>query len=288
MERLSPIVFLHRPSSPAVSSSSSSAPPPKLIIFGAWMEARDAHIAKYLTKYQELYPSAEILVIKSTGKHFTQPGKLAREIQPAVPALRAALGDTANDAEAKPRLLVHMCSNGGSFSVAELGRAYREQAEKERKGAWGGDATVLPAHVKIFDSSPGRFGFKRGVAAMTAGVKAWWQRAIAVPFFWLVYICFWLPGFLLRRPDMFDITWAAHNDRQGNNPRESRRTYIYSKSDALVDFRHVEGHSKEAEEKGFQVRRELFEGSAHVAHMRADPERYWRIVQETWEKAASV
>lgn len=58
------------------------------------------------------------------------------------------------------------------------------------------------------------------------------------------------------------------------------RCYIYSDGDELVDWRHVEAHAEEAGRMGLVVRREKFEGSSHVAHMRADPDRYWGITKE--------
>ena len=66
------------------------------------------------------------------------------------------------------------------------------------------------------------------------------------------------------------------------------RTYIFSSSDPLVSYRDVEAHADDAERCGFQnVRRERFEGTGHVAHVRGEGsgdggERYWGIVRESW------
>lgn len=70
---------------------------------------------------------------------------------------------------------------------------------------------------------------------------------------------------------------------------ERSRTYIYSPEDEMVEYRHVERHAEEAREKraGVKVRTERFEGSRHVAHMRLDPERYWRVVGDTWRDAVA-
>ena len=75
----------------------------------------------------------------------------------------------------------------------------------------------------------------------------------------------------------------VHNDRA--LARQTNRSYIYSREDVMVDWRHVEEHAREATARGIPSRMERYEGSAHVAHMRSDPDRYWKIVTETWEEA---
>lgn len=76
---------------------------------------------------------------------------------------------------------------------------------------------------------------------------------------------------------------ALHNEREGRAGTEVRRTYIYGPDDVLIEWRDVEWHAKDAVNKGFKVRLEKFEGSAHVQHVRVDEDRYWRIARETWE-----
>lgn len=70
----------------------------------------------------------------------------------------------------------------------------------------------------------------------------------------------------------------------GDEVKETRRCYIYSEEDELVDWRDVEDHARDAEEKGFVVRREKVVGSGHCAHARGEGgKRYWETVRETWE-----
>lgn len=70
-------------------------------------------------------------------------------------------------------------------------------------------------------------------------------------------------------------------------PRGSVRTYVYSTADELVEWRDVEVHAKEAEERGWgggKVRMVKYQETGHVAHMMTDPEKYWgEVVQRTWE-----
>lgn len=63
------------------------------------------------------------------------------------------------------------------------------------------------------------------------------------------------------------------------------RLYLFSRKDKLVSWQEVTRHAEIAKERGMDVRCELFEESAHVAHFRVEPERYWSSVQEVWAVA---
>ena len=58
------------------------------------------------------------------------------------------------------------------------------------------------------------------------------------------------------------------------------RLYVYSKADELVPWRDVESHAEDAGRRGYgEVKRVLFEDSAHCAHAMAHREEYWGAVE---------
>ena len=65
-------------------------------------------------------------------------------------------------------------------------------------------------------------------------------------------------------------------------PLASTRAYVYSNTDELVLAPDVERHADDAESKGYNVRMEMFEETAHVAHVMKEPTRYWKVVSETY------
>jgi hypothetical protein len=85
-------------------------------------------------------------------------------------------------------------------------------------------------------------------------------------------------------PDPISLAREVLNDtslvRAANPEGKLSRCYVYSDADDLVSWKDTESHASEAERKGWVVRRELYRGSAHVGHMRAEPERYWGIVKD--------
>lgn len=278
MVKISPIAYLYRPE-PKVGAKTPSLwtpPAPKLIVVCTWLGAKDQHIAKYIVRYQVVYPTSPILLIRCEFAHVLNPDLAVREIQPAVPALREAFGGNTAAASSsnKPEMLVHVFSNGGSSMLCHLYDAYKPSS--------------LPRHVTIFDSAPGQWSYKSCLTAVSVGVSGKW-KFLLTPFFHVMVIGYYVKHFIFpwnrTRGDPLARCAATHND-PAINAAEVRRAYIYSDADQLVASDAVEKHGADAKRKGFEVRMEKFVGSGHVAHTKTEVERYWRIVDDTWRGRA--
>ncbi|KAI1852783.1 hypothetical protein JX265_003269 [Neoarthrinium moseri] len=273
MEILDPFVSLYQPSEASSSSSSYGAGhQPRLIIIASWTGARSVHIAKYIIKYQALYPASQILLLRSTMNHIIRPSLIGPSIKCAASVVRSTFPTVTSSAS--PPLLIHMFSNGGSSSIANLYEQYRIMAGPD-------DEKQLPPHVTIFDSCPGVYSITHAVAFVSVSLSSV-QQLIAAPILYawaVVWSAFMALGLL---PDSLGDWGKAHNNDPGNKA-EIRRVYIYSPSDALIDYRAVETHAADAKTKGFSPKLEKYEGSAHVAHLRKDEKRYWEIVRRSME-----
>ncbi|KAK0742646.1 hypothetical protein B0T18DRAFT_413420 [Schizothecium vesticola] len=276
METLSPIVSFYQPPPTAPTPTTTPTSSPKLILFASWTGAQDMHIAKYLARYRTLYPSSPIILIKSPPHLLTlKPHTLPSAVSPAVPIIHSLFppGTTTTTTTAKPELLVHILSNGGSSSLASLYTAL--------------SPATLPPHITFIDSAPSEIGLHTSAQFFMAfAPRAGLLRALYVP---LAYL---LAGVLVGGVkagvlvEWIKVWGDMHNDREGGNRGEVRRTYVYSEEDRLVDYRCVERHAAAARELGFEVRMERFVGTAHVLHARGEGEgRYWGLVKETWEGA---
>lgn len=250
------------------------------------MDAQEAHLAKYTAKYQALYPDSHILLIRSFVYHFVG-SKFPGEIAPSVPVIRSILaGDEGDGADGSsssnhhPKMLVHVFSNGGSTTLKYLYDLY------PKTGARQGESPTLPAHVTIFDSAPGRFQWSRSVTAfaLSAARSNFFVRMFVTAMAHLMSATYWILTVPWGRGGFLERTWLAHNVKS-KNQTETKRTYIYSKDDKLVDYKDIEEHAAQARERGYQVTLEEFKGTAHVAHTRGDEARYWSIVKDTWERA---
>ncbi|KAK3938859.1 hypothetical protein QBC46DRAFT_264508 [Diplogelasinospora grovesii] len=305
MSKISPNVYIYRPATPSSSSSSSSPPTttttptpggapaaggPKVILLATWMGAQDVHISKYLVRYQSLYPTSEIVLVRCELRHFLRGRAHVRaEVAPAVPFIQSALTTSSSSSSASlspssgsgsgfasasaPELLVHVWSNGGSNMLYTLYTLFTSQH------------LPFPRYAVIFDSTPGQWAYTRNLTAISMGLSPL-MKFLFAPLLHAVVMWSWVMGrILVGKGGFFALLARSHNlpDRE---KVEVRRTYIYSKEDKLVDYRDVEEHAADAKQKGFSVRKEEFIGSAHVAHVRKDEGRYWRVVRETWEGTA--
>jgi hypothetical protein len=269
MEKLGQLVFVYRPSE---ASSTGVDHQPRLIVISSWTDAKDAHIAKYITKYQALYPAAQILLLKSTMGCIVRPSQIGPAMRAAASVIRATFQTPLTSSS--PPLLIHVLSNGGSSSIANLYEQFAATAGPN-------DDKRLPPHVTIFDSCPGLFHIPHAVAFVSVGLP-FFQRLVAAPFLY-AFAAFWTASIALGLfPNSLGNWYNSHNDHEGN-AAEVRRVYIYSPTDPIIDFKDVETHAAEAKTKGYSVALEKYEGSAHVAHLRKDETRYWDIVKRIVE-----
>ncbi|KAJ5217116.1 hypothetical protein N7468_010124 [Penicillium chermesinum] len=223
----------------------TASTPSQTILLAFWMNAPVRTYTKYLADRDFLLP--------------TSTPALQKRLTPAVEVLRAS----------PTPVHIHLFSNGGVFAVTTLLSAYKARA-----------CAPLPVSAILIDSAPGRASIREGLRAFSFALPRTFVlrvlgKAVLCALFVVVYTVNWV----LRRPDAIQRGRIALNDSElvGGDPA---RCYLYSDGDELVGWRDVEDHADEAEGSGLRVRREKFVGSPHVAHMKADPVRYWGVVRE--------
>lgn len=258
MTRLSPNTYIYNPSVPPSPSE------PRLILILGWMEARDAHIAKYISQHQTLFPTSRILLVRSAMAHFIRPGLKRSVMLPAADLLSTFSKETSDD---EVPMLIHVFSNGGVSTLVTLHSLLSQP---------------LPRHVLLMDSCPGYVSWQRSHYAFAASLP-WW----ASPFIHVLIAVFWILYVPWGRLSPMDRNAAGLNVPERVD-REVRRTYLYGTGDQAVDWRDVERHAAEVrgvvgKEGEGRIRLERFEGGKHVSHVRVDGERYWGAVRETWE-----
>ncbi|CAG8982084.1 hypothetical protein HYALB_00014012 [Hymenoscyphus albidus] len=268
MKKLGSLVFLYQlpeSSSTSRNTKTNGDHQQRLIIIAGWTNAKDAHIAKYVVKYQALYPAAQILLLKSTMSCILRPSQIGTAVNPGVSVIRAAFQTPVSSSLSSPPLLIHIFSNGGSSSIAKMYDGYAATAGPN-------EDKRFPPHVTVFDSCPGLFRIPRAVDFVSVGLS-FFQKLIVIPFLYIWAV--WWSGATARRCNL-------HNNDKANTA-EILRAYIYSAADRLTDYKDVEAHAARAEGKGFSVALEKYQGSTHIAHSRKDESRYWDIIKRTME-----
>ncbi|KAI9758707.1 MAG: hypothetical protein M4579_002882 [Chaenotheca gracillima] len=269
MQRLSANVYLQESKSEGIGNSikhgPSKAAPPNTILLFTWMDAPKRPIAKYVAGYAAHYPSSRIILVTSEQADFMYRTEATqrKRLEPVINAVQA-------DNEA--RVLVHLFSNGGGAQTCRVAALYRKTTGK-----------LLPFQGLILDSAPGGRDYMSGVRAFSQALpKQFFLRLIGLVAIHLTIVSAFVIGVVFRKESPIARIARNLNDAKLMDPRASR-SYIYSESDELVPWQEVEQHSIEAEQKGWIVRREKFQGSTHVGHLRVDERRYWSVVEETWQ-----
>lgn len=261
-------------------SSPSESSSPNLIVLCSWLYALPKHIAKYTSAYQRIYPNTPILVLKQDGPDLLwRPNAWQMEsLKPAVSVVKGVQNRTT-----RPQILMHVFSNGGSFAACQFADAFALQ----------------PVSALIIDSAPSIPTISTGYVAMSQGLP----KSLPAPLRALGGVLLYsfigvasVVGSLMGVEDVISgMRWKL-NDRKGAFMQNGlSRMYIYSESDELVPWQHVEAHANEArqvvEDLGgngtAKVKLEKFVGSKHVGHAVVDAERYWGLVKTFWESCAT-
>ena len=136
----------------------------------------------------------------------------------------------------------------------------------------------------ILDSSPAIGNFRSIGMAFSIAIRNPLVRYIALALIYLSH------GLRLSLQVVFGVeTMGTRYLKALLNPRllpwmnsQTPRLYVFSKKDELVPWQAVQQHAEAAKTSGLNVRYERYEESAHVAHMRLDPKRYWTSIQDLW------
>lgn len=147
-----------------------------------------------------------------------------------------------------------------------------------------------PASCIIFDSVPGGPDPISAIRAFTSPLPYFWLKVLAIGPLILLYI--WVSFLAIFTGRSLPFTELR---RELNSPSvlpwtdvHTPRVYIYSQADKIVAASAIESHIAAGRSIGLNVRSEEFQGSQHVAHAKKDPERYWSIIQRTWNEALAT
>ncbi|KAF9007431.1 hypothetical protein BDQ17DRAFT_1350627 [Cyathus striatus] len=289
-------LYLSKPRTDAVSAESQVTQEPTLILIFGWMGAKLPHIFKYTKAYEEIYPGAVKILVRSEAQFFWS-GKKTRQaaLAPVIETLEA-LGYIPMKKreithgmpiepfvpEVPPRILVHAFSNGGCAQLATLSNIISSRLPSSQN-------TSLPKtpSLLILDSAPGSGGIRASQRAFSTAIRNPILRQLVNIFIVLLYAYGSIMGLIFRKKSILDVMQAVIL-----SPKVlpwfgqwTRRVYLYSTGDNMVPWQEVEKHAKAAEEAGYVVRKEKFGKSGHVAHAREDPARYWGAVKDSWEQA---
>ncbi|KAK6439373.1 hypothetical protein LTR95_004420 [Oleoguttula sp. CCFEE 5521] len=247
-------------------SPASPQDPVSLIVLCSWMSAPRRPIAKYITPYRTLHPSAEILVIETSAQDAIVTSLAARRriLQPAVDVI----AKHASKPGEPSRTILHAFSNGGGACAALLATML---SFADRPRAW---------KVTILDSCPSTFQYSTFITAVSlsfprAGVLGYLSLAAVH-----LLACITVININVFGGDLIEGVRATWNEATVF-AKEIPRLYLYSDADELVGWQDVEKHAEDAKAKGYErVEMKKFEGSRHCAHAMTFGKEYWSLVKK--------
>lgn len=141
---------------------------------------------------------------------------------------------------------------------------------------------TFAARAIVVDSAPGISTLRTAINAFTADVKSRFGRFIVSIIICVFYVrdVFW--NWIIKRESR-TVTLRRFLTESGAIGKDTKRLYLYSDGDELVQSSSVEDHIRDMKELGYNVKSRNFGKTRHVGHMRANPELYWEEVQEIWK-----
>ncbi|KAL7414019.1 hypothetical protein BDY24DRAFT_440943 [Mrakia frigida] len=231
------------PSSPQVVGTGISLFPgslsrnekdPKMVVLCGWMGAAMPHLQKYVSLHQEVFPGVPILLLRSEPSAFFQTER--RRFDELKPALELI---------PKDGVFWHACSNGGTLKLTDLVPLLPSSSLPSSSSS----------NVLLLDSTPGTASYSRTIQAfllpfpsLLPFLPTFLSLAIGRTLLSLLYLLNRAFHVLTRTPDVIEQTRTKIQSQFP--PGTVNRTYVYSKEDALIDWRDVESHGEDAERLG--------------------------------------
>ncbi|KAF4991284.1 hypothetical protein FGRMN_7944 [Fusarium graminum] len=246
--------------------------PAAVVIYG-WGDGLARHVGKYAEGYRALFPHSKQVIVLSpiSDAMFTGLETRTRTMQGVIDALDGLL-----DEKTAP-ILVHIMSNTGAISYATTLKAFLEKNSRQ-----------LPHQLLVLDSTPGnpfwsweRLGkWSHAMALGTAKFFPW--PFVITQGIWGVVLTIDVVIKKLTGGEPSGAFALRTVDDVNYETTDAKRLYLYSKEDEIIAHTDIEGYIAESQQRGYETRAELFDGTNHVGHMREHPEKYWKAIQDAW------
>jgi len=249
--------------------------PGQLVILCTWLGAGKKHIAKYVAGYRGIAPRARILLIESSVLIIASPyTRQWTAMKPAADVVLAVLAESGN-ASAKPNIMIHTFSNGGTNSATQLLIVLQRQL-----------GYALPVTGILCDSGPARGTYRKSFHSMLLSLPKGLFWRIMGPLV-IAFVTNALFGSQLlgwEKPER--IYRKTLLDHDFVNCR--RICYAFSKADTHVDWEDITSHADDARRKQWDVRELEFDGTPHCNHISKYRAEYFQAMSCVWEGGALI
>lgn len=228
------------------------------------MGAPVRHLSKFIDYYhKELFPDSPIILVLSTPHgFFAKSDTRASLLEPAYTAFKSLHIDPSN-------VLVHIFSNGG-LNVFHIFVSLTPTKS-------------FSPRMLVVDSAPGKATLRGGIKALTIDIKGGVKRFFMAIFIGFILCLIQLKDKLVGNGSLIDRRKAWLVDGEAID-KTTKRLFLYSDGDELVQSEVVREVVKDLENKNFPVWSRNFGETRHVGHMRAKPTEYWSEIVKIWNE----
>lgn len=234
----------------------------KIVILFGWSGSSHKNLGKYSQIYQDKgFSTFQVIQDPVSVLPLTDSNNIAEKLLKNID-LHYDLAKT----QGKLTIIFHIFSNGGFvrfYKAMDLLDSTYSHWKPFIKGIF-------------FDSCPGKLTANSGALAASAYSSNIILRNLMYFFF---YIFFSIIGLFMGSAFSFDL-WTEKAVNCKVFDKDVFFAFIYSKTDDLIDYLHVEEFIKKLEKVNKNVKKLLFEKSPHVQHLIKNTDQYLKIMNE--------
>jgi len=240
-----------------VESPRPTTAPPHYVVLCLWLHATESQISSYVEGYEDLYPSAKVLLLRSSW----------RGASPDLDAITTTLTGSLEGKHEKPTssshpVLLHLFGHTGALNACTLLRAFRART-----------TTVLDVRAIVSDTEP------------SLSLPDLYATLLSSPTHFLSLLLACLLSFLTAAVALFSYDDATSRIRAdltnpGILPANVRKCFVFPAQEMMFSWCDAPGKSGIAERREWSVKRTSVDARGRWS---GEKERYWLGVEGVWE-----
>jgi len=229
-------------------------PPPHFIVLSLWPHATPSQIASYVEGYEDLYPTAKVLLLRSSWQ------AASPDLDDVAHTLTGSLEE--KTATSSHPVLLHLFGQTGALNACSLLRAYRART-----------ATSLDVRAIVSDTCP-RLSASDLYSTLLISPTQFFTLLLSV-----------LLTFATAAVSLFAYDNVTHRIRAdltnpGLLPANVRKCFVFPAQEMMFSWCEMSGRNGLHERKEWSVKRTGVDARGRWS---GEKERYWLGVEGVWE-----
>lgn len=235
----------------------STTSPPHFVILSLWPHATESQIDSYVEGYEDLYPSAKILLLRGSW----------RAGSPDLDDVTNTLTGSLEEMQEKPDtnshpVLLHLFGHTGAHNACTLLRAYRARTQSR-----------LDVRAIVSDVEP------------SLSLSDLYAMLLQSPIKFFYHVLTLLLTFLATAVTLFSYDSTTHQIRADLTnpallPAEVRKCFVFAAQEMMFSWCEAPGKNGVAERREWSVKRTSVDARGKWS---GEKERYWLGIEGVWE-----